>query len=196
MSIWGHTRSAESLKQGILAKLRELGATRMEANYSGGNDEGGVDDVIVLRPTRKTDYLLHRVYTRSVWQDRQQVGVEEVTDTYPTCGPYSTKKEALAAARAKMKDLPPQFSNGFQPTIRFEPVKATEPLVRLFGVEGDYDDEGGLHNLVNELLELDFYTWAGEFSAHGTVFATVEDRRVWREGEMSTYSSDESGGEY
>ena len=44
------TRGASTLKSIILDHLRRLGATRMEASYDGGNDEGGVNDVRVLRP--------------------------------------------------------------------------------------------------------------------------------------------------
>ena len=95
-----------------------------------------------------------------------------------------------------MKDLP-DYLTRFQPVVRFEPVKATGELVRVFDAEvGDWDDDDSLYRLVDDLLEGEFGTWAGEFSAHGTVFATVADGRVWREGEQSTASWHETSGEY
>jgi hypothetical protein len=35
----------ESITKKLLAEIEKLGATRMEASYSGGNDEGGVTDI-------------------------------------------------------------------------------------------------------------------------------------------------------
>lgn len=195
MSIYGYSRSTPSIKASILAKLRELGATRMEAHYSGGNDEGGVDSINVLRPRGKTDYYLHHVREHTVWEGGKQVGTEEKLDPYPVAGPYPTKKDAQVDGRKKMKSLPEHLTK-FQPVVRFEPVKATEDLVRLFDVEGDWDDEDGLYRLVDDLLEGEFGSWAGEFSAHGTIYATVSDGRVWRDGEISQPSWDSSGGEY
>lgn len=191
------TRSSSSLVDGILARLRSLGATRMEASYSGGNDEGGLDDVRVFRPAGKNEYVLHRVYERNVWENGQQTGVEEVRDTYPSAGPYSPKREALAAARRKLKDLPDHLSTGYQRVIRFEPVKVLDEEVELFDAEvGDWEERDSLYGLVDDLLSIDFGSWAGDFSAHGVVLADVRIPRVWREGEMSTYRSDESAGKY
>jgi len=58
--------------------------------------------------------------------------------------------------------------------------------------------EHPLHEAFNELLSLDFGTWAGEFSASGHVYADAGliPGRVWREGEESTYSSSADSGEY
>lgn len=195
MSIYGYSRSRYSIKDEILAKLRELGATRMEAGYSGGNDEGGVNEIRVFRPRGKTDYNLHYVRLHDVWEGGQKVGTKEVREQYPIDGPYPNKREADSAARKKMKALPEWLSR-FQPVIRIEPVKAEGELVRLFGVEGDYEDDGSLYRLVDDLLEGEFGTWAGEFSAHGTIYATVKDGRVWREGETSTASWHDSSSEY
>jgi hypothetical protein len=195
MSLYGYSRSTYSLKAEILAKLRELGATRMEASYSGGNDEGGVNEIRVLRPRGKTDYYLHHVRLHDVWEAGRKVGTEERLERYPVDGPYPNKREADAAARKKMKELP-EWLLRFQPVVRIEPVKATDDLVRLFNGEGDYDEDDSLYRLVDDLLEGEFGTWAGEFSAHGTVFATVSDGRVWREGETSTASWHDSSSEY
>lgn len=201
-SLYGYGyRSTYSTKDNILRKLRELGATRMEASYSGGNDEGGVDDIRVLRPRGKTDYFLHPVREHKIYQERSLtvIGTEEKVDAYPMHGPYPNKAEARKAARKKMKELPDYLKGNWQPVVGFEPVKATDDLVRLFGVEGDWEDEdqeNSLYHLVDSLLESEFGSWAGEFSAHGTIYATVKDGRVWREGETSHMSWDASGGEY
>lgn len=35
----------KAITRGLLVVIEKLGATRMEASYSGGNDEGGVDQI-------------------------------------------------------------------------------------------------------------------------------------------------------
>jgi hypothetical protein len=189
MSIWGPTRSVASLKAAILSRLRELGATRMEAHYSGGNDEGGVDSIDVFRPVGKTDYLLWELRTQTQYEDGKPVEVL-VRSSWPSAGPFPNKKAALAAAQ----EMP--ASGAFGATGKFEAVKVEGELVKLVGAEGAWEDEDGLFRLVDDLLEHDFGTWAGDFSASGVVYATVEDGRVWREGESSYYAADETAGEY
>jgi hypothetical protein len=149
----------------------------MEAHYSGGNDEGGVDDVVVLRPAGR-DYLLWPLQEVMYGPEKGSL----VRGYAPVAGPFPTKKAALEHARSLEG--------------RFEAVKAEGEDVRLIGAEGSWDDENGLHRLVDDLLSHDFGTWAGDFSASGIVYADVAEGRVWREGEMSTYVSDESAGEY
>lgn len=191
------TRSGSSLKESILSRLRQVGATRMEASYSGGNDEGGLDEIRVFRPAGKNDYVLHRVRERGLWENGQQVGTERVRDSFPSAGPYPTKKAALAAIRGLKANLPDHLRAGYQPVVGFEPVKVEDELVQLFDADvGDWDDRDSLYGLVDDLLSIDFGSWAGDFSAHGIVLADLPTRRVWREGEVSTYTSDASAGEY
>ena len=53
------------------------------------------------------------------------------------------------------------------------------------------DDDNTLYALCNDILATEFYTWAGEFSAWGTLYADHASGKVWREGEMqSGYDSD------
>lgn len=40
--------STRDAKSKLLSEMRKLGAVRLEAHYSGGNDEGGVDDVALF----------------------------------------------------------------------------------------------------------------------------------------------------
>jgi len=183
--MWETTTSPSSLKEGIFDELRRLGATRMEAAYSGGNDEGGVDDVTVLRPAGKSDYLLHSV--------RKSYAGELLTDSYPSHGPYPTKKDAVAAGKVLITSPP---SSRDASVLRWEAIKFEGELVPLLDADvGNY--EKGLTRLVDDLLSVDFGSWAGDFSASGVVYAELSPmRRVWRKGEVSTYVSDESAGEY
>jgi hypothetical protein len=172
--MWGQTHSAATLKFAILDELRRLGATRMEAHYSGGNDEGGVDDVTVLRPVTEENPAWLVYLHRPNW--RQEI----VRDSFPSAGPFSSRQEADAAASVMEKA---------------EVEQVTGDFVALLGAEvGDW--EHGLYAAVNDLLSLDFGTWAGDFSASGVVYADLNEGRVWREGEISSYTSDESAGEY
>ena len=108
-------QSEASLKSAIFGEMRKRGADLMEASYSGGNDEGGVDGIKLFK-----------------------LVVE--------------KKLELA-------------------------------------FDEDYD--GPLWSAVDDLLSIEFGTWAGEFSASGTVIAKLAERTVVRDGVMqSGYDSD------
>lgn len=48
MSNYGYRTASEVLPD-LIAAIEEAGADLMEAVYSGGNDEGGVDDVLLYR---------------------------------------------------------------------------------------------------------------------------------------------------
>lgn len=181
MSIWG-TQSPASLKLGILDAVRALGATYMEASYSGGNDEGGIDDVTVFRPVTKENpaYLVYELHVQGYGPKKGEL----VRAYGPKTGPFKTKTEAREGAKAQ------GLKRG-----HYEVVQVTDDKVPLIDADvGDW--ESGLTRLVDDLLSLDFGTWAGDFSAHGTVYADVPSRRVWRKGETSTYRSDSSAGEY
>ena len=41
-------RSAGPAKSTLLAAVRDAGAVRLEAEYSGGNDEGGVNNIVLI----------------------------------------------------------------------------------------------------------------------------------------------------
>jgi hypothetical protein len=118
-------RSTEVIKASIFNRLRAFGGDFAEADYSGGNDEGGVEDVTV----------------------------------------YVTGE------------------NGERVPLK----------VNVVGT-GHYKDS--LWADFNELLTLDFGTWAGDLSAHGTVYADLAQDRVWRTGQISTYEDDAEAGDY
>lgn len=134
-------QSPASIKLTIFDEMRKLGVDYLEAYYSGGNDEGGIDDVHLFR--------------RAAPRKRKNVEARPVAGTL-------TKVEKI--------ELP-------------GPVKYL-----------DYDHP--LHEALDELLSIDFGSFAGEFNAHGVIFADIPSGRVWREGEVSSYSYDESGGEW
>lgn len=115
---------AEKTKTSIFEEMQKLGADYAEARYSGGNDEGGVDDVSIYRHVEGGERL--------------QLELPESADYYDS------------------------------------PIRVA------------FDD----------LLSIDFGTWAGEFEAYGTVYADLRERKIWREGEVTTYASDESAGTY
>lgn len=110
------TRSVQELKDAIFAGMKELGADYAEASYSGGNDEGGVDDVALYR----------------------HVEDERIEVATPT----------------------------------------------------NFGWDSPLFEALNDLLSIEFGTWAGDWSAHGTVFADLRQDRIWRRGEMSSYDPD------
>lgn len=117
------TRSKEAIKASIFETLRSLNADYAEVDYSGGNDEGGVDDIVIYRHIEGAD------------------GEE----------------------RLKL-ELP--------------------------------HEESRLDHDFNELLSLDFGTWAGEFEAWGTVYADLRQNKVWRSGSQSVMEEDSDAGEY
>ena len=171
------TRGASTLKSIILDHLRRLGATRMEASYDGGNDEGGVNDVRVLRPVTEENpaWVIYAL--------RQNYKGELVRDYGPMAGPFYSEKDAQAAGLAMEETV--------------EIVQVESEFVPLIGADvGTWEDEDGLYRAVDELLSIDFGSWAGDFSASGMVYADLASGRVWREGEISSYASDESAGEY
>ena len=93
----------------------------------------------------------------------------------------------------------------------FRPVTASDPkekisqvyrddkYVELVDVTPPHETFGWNHPLWNafqDLLGHEFGSWAGDFSASGSVFVDVSEKRIWRTGEVSTYESDETAGEY
>ena len=58
-----------------------------------------------------------------------------------------------------------------------------------------YDPTGFWQSLDN-ILSTRYGSWAGDFSAYGTLFVDVQERRAWTEGEMSTYTYDSETIEY
>ena len=133
-------QSPSTLKSTIFDEMAKVGATYLEAYYSGGNDEGGIDDVSLF---------VHA-------KPRQRKDVVE-----------------------RMQD---------ERRVKFVKLSLPKP--------GYLDYDHPLHEALNELLSLDFGSFAGEFSCHGTIHADTSSWRIWREGEISTYTSDSSGGEW
>lgn len=116
----------ETITQRLLEELTKLGAVRMEARYSGGNDEGGVDDIHLFGPEDQT------VETPSSWSLRKPEPGEDV--------PWYRNKDGM--------------------------VSEPHPL----WVAAD------------DLLSTEFGTWAGDFSAYGTLHANVQERCAWTDG--------------
>lgn len=125
--------TAGTAKSNLLEELRKTGGVRLEAGYSGGNDEGGVTDVRVLD------------------------------------------------ANGEKIDVPDQITR----------ARREGDSDWMVGEDGLVHDSHPIWEAADEMLSTEFYSWAGEFSAWGTLYATLPDGKVWREGEMqSGYDSD------
>lgn len=129
--------SATTAKSALFEEMRKVGASRLEASYSGGNDEGGVD------------------------------GIEKLLD-----------------AEGNALEIPGAW-------IEREP-RDDDPAYRIR--EGKVNEWHPLYEAADGMLSTEFGSWAGEFSAHGTLFADLKENRVWRDGSQSSYDVD--GQEY
>lgn len=119
-------------KNKLFDLMREHGATRLEAEYSGGNDEGGVGSLQLL------DAAGEKIETPEMWITR--------------------------------------------------PPKDGE---RAYSHDGLIHEYHPLYEAVDNVLSLEFGTWAGEFEAYGTLYADISTREVRREGSIqSGYDSD------
>jgi hypothetical protein len=97
--------TVDQAKGELFSVMRQHGVNFLDASYSGGNDEGGVDEIEVMKDDRG-----------------EPVTIENLHWLHP------------------------------------------------------------LKQAVDSMLSPDFGSWAGEFSAHGHLFADVSAGRVWREG--------------
>lgn len=127
--------SAATAKSALFEEMRKVGASRLEAHYSGGNDEGGVDDI-----------------------------------------------ERLLDADGKALEIPKEY-------IEREP-REDDPPYRIR--EGKVNEWHPLYQAVDEMLSTEFGSWAGEFSANGTIYADLKENRVWREGGIQSGYDDDS----
>lgn len=110
--------SPSGAKARLFTEMGNVGASRIEAHYSGGNDEGGVTSIQVL----------------------------------------NAGGEIMFANESGQSDL---------------------------------DYEHPLFQAADDMLSVEFGSWAGEFSAYGTLYADFKQHKVWREGEMqSGYDAD------
>lgn len=126
--------SQGTAKANLLAALAETGGVRMEASYSGGNDEGGVNGLTVFD------------------------------------------------AKGEKVEIPDTIQR---------PRKDSDGSWMQSDENGLVTDYHPLWEAADAMLSTEFHTWAGEFSAWGTLYATTADRKVWREGEIqSGYDSD------
>jgi hypothetical protein len=116
MEQFGYPSQAEA-KSKLFAAMHAHGISYLEASYSGGNDEGGVDEITVLK------------------DDRGE-------------------------------------------TVTIENLNWQHPLTEA----------------CDAMLSTEFGSWAGDWTAYGTLFADRQQDKVWRAGEMSSYSED--GAEY
>lgn len=121
-----------STKNALFEQMRLLGAAKLEADYSGGNDEGGVGSI------------------------------------------------RLIAADGTNLD-------GFDMWTTRKPKKGEQA----YSHDGLIHEPHPLYEAADEVLSLEFGTWAGEFEAYGTLYADASTRKVWREGSIqSGYDSD------
>ncbi len=134
-----HGPSAGAAKSNLLAELRKTGGVRLEAGYSGGNDEGGVTSVRILDADGK------------------------------------------------------QLEGDFEYITREKQPGDSEWMIR---DDGLYHGPHAIWEAADEMLSTEFYTWAGEFSAWGTLYATLSDGKVWRDGQYEVPTSDDSYNEY
>lgn len=72
-----HFGSRESRKQELLAAMKQYGVSYLEAHYSGGNDEGGVDDLEVLKDAEGNDVELDDLS----WEHPLQQAADNVLST-------------------------------------------------------------------------------------------------------------------
>ncbi|HSE44249.1 MAG TPA: hypothetical protein VLA89_02860 [Gemmatimonadales bacterium] len=125
--------STEDAKGKLFAEMGKIGAVKLEAHYSGGNDEGGVQSIEVLRNDKGKD-----------------IPIPEMWLTRP----------------ATAEDRPWQVRDGL--------VHTYHPL----------------WEAADEMLSTEFGSWAGDFTAYGTLHADVKQKKVWRDGEISSYTDD------
>lgn len=125
----------EGTKAALFRAMHEHGATMLEASYSGGNDEGGVDEIKLF------DNVHNPVFTPGMWITRE-----------PKEGEHAYSQDGL--------------------------VHEYHPL----------------YEAVDNVLSLEYGSWAGEFSAWGTLFADSSTREVRREGSIETPSDEDDSG--
>jgi hypothetical protein len=117
----------------LLRAVREAGAVRLEADYSGGNDEGGVNDIRI----------------------------------------WDAKGEALPVPDSWVERDPRPGDSKW--SIRDGKVSEYHPLWQA----------------ADDMLATEFGSWAGEFSAYGTLLVDTVAGTVARSGEVqSGYDSD------
>lgn len=132
MEAFGYPNTRDA-KAKLLDQIREAGAVRLAAGYSGGNDEGGVNDVELF------DADGNKMESPEGWIER---------DPRPDDPEYRVRN-------GKVSEYHP------------------------------------LWEAADQMLSTEFGSWAGEFSAYGTLFADTRDGKVWREGSVqSGYDSD------
>lgn len=107
--------TVDEAKGKLFTAMREHGIDYLEARYSGGNDEGGVDEIEVMKDSRGE-------------------------------------------------------------TVTIEKLNWEHPLTEA----------------VDGMLSTEFGSWAGDYTAYGTLFAKVSENKVWRSGQMSGYTDDEA----
>ena len=122
-------------KNTLFDLMAQHGASKLEASYSGGNDEGGVGSLQLL------DAAGEKLETPEMWITR-------------------TPKEGE----------------------------------RAYHHDGLIHEYHPLYEAVDNVLSLEFGTWAGDFNAYGTLYADATTREVRREGSISHEEYDDDGG--
>ena len=128
--------SVVDAKASLFNVMREHGVNRVEAHYSGGNDEGGVQSLEVLQDPDGKD-----LPKPDSWITRDPRRGEELS-------PWQVR-------------------------------------------DGKVHEYHPLWEALDKMLSTEFGSWAGEFSAYGTLTADIKENLVQRVGEMSSYDSDE-----
>jgi hypothetical protein len=68
--------------------------------------------------------------------------------------------------------------------------------IHLFGrdgnrIEGSYSWDSPIWALADELLSTKYGSWAGDWSAYGTLIVDAREHRAWTEGQLQVYEADE-----
>jgi hypothetical protein len=57
-------------------------------------------------------------------------------------------------------------------------------------IEGHDNWEDPVYQACNDVLSTKFFSWAGEWSAYGTLYVDMGERRAWTEGQMEVMDTD------
>lgn len=72
-----HFGTGASMKQALLDSMKEHGVAYLEAHYSGGNDEGGVDELKTLKDAEGNDVTIENLS----WEHPLQQAADNLLST-------------------------------------------------------------------------------------------------------------------